>query len=50
MKVIPDRKFLRIEMISTDENNPGLKIFPNKDAPSLIKSKCLKIWQQKADS
>lgn len=50
MKIISGRKFLRIEMISTDENNPGLKIFPNKDAPSLIKSKCLKIWQQKADS
>lgn len=34
-------------MISPDENNPGLKILPNKDAPSPIKSKCLKIWQQR---
>lgn len=50
MKIIPGRKFLRIEMISTDENNPCLEILLNKDAPSPIKSKCLKNWQQKADS
>ena len=50
MTIISGRKFLRIEMISTDENNPGLKILPNKDAPSPIKSKCLKIWQQRFGS
>ena len=50
MKIIPDRKFLQIEMISTDENNPGLKILPNKDTPPPIKSKCLKIWQQRFGS
>ena len=41
---------MRIEMIYTDENNPGLKILPNKDAPSPIKSKCLKNWQHRSDS
>lgn len=31
MKVIPDRKFLQIEMISTDENNLWQEVFANRD-------------------
>ena len=42
MKIISGRKFLRIEMISADENNPGLKILPNKDAPSPHQEQVLK--------
>ena len=44
MKIISGRKFLRIEMISTDGNNPCLNILPNN------KSKCLKNWQHRSDS
>lgn len=31
MKIILDRKFLRIEMISPDENNLWQEVFANRD-------------------
>ena len=31
MKIIPDRKLLRIEMISPDENNLWQEVFANRD-------------------
>ena len=31
MKIIPDRKFLQIEMVSTDENNLWQEVFANRD-------------------
>ena len=31
MKIISDRKFLRIEMISTDENNLWQEVLANRD-------------------
>lgn len=31
MEIIPDRKFLRIEMISLDENNLWQEVFANRD-------------------
>ena len=31
MEIIPDRTFLRIEMISADENNLWQEVFANRD-------------------